>query len=277
MNRTLWTCLLGAAVALAVAGLAYSGETRPSPSPPERADERAAETRPQQIAEQSSSAAEGTAGGPAEPVENGGINPFRREGGFLREDALPGVIEQSDGTLRAGGLYTTRQQPWIVYVAKEKRWRRIPFVAVLGIEAVVIEEKMELRWRWKAMGEPERVYTGEKYPTRRFLWRFHLIDDSYITGTVKGQPLWVERNGQRSKPMVLHERSRGKAGESLEDLVYVKRVIVSRRLMEQVTSQGDRTKAKPSTRPRPPADPQTKPAARGDGEGPFSHFSLKHR
>jgi len=168
---------------------------------------------------------------------DGGRSPFGKVLAVGRPDALPGVVELSDGRILAGGLYTTAEKPWVVFVLKQARWRRVPFITALSITAVVVSEKVELRWRWKAMGEPEKVYTGKKYPTRRFLWKFRLLDGSTLTGAVKGQPLWVQYGRKRHGPFVLHERSRGKDGQSLKDLVYVKRVIVSRRMMEKVLAE----------------------------------------
>jgi len=149
-----------------------------------------------------------------------------------RADALPGVVELSDGRLLPGWIFTTVEQPWLVYQADLKLWRRLPMLAVLSIRSVLVEQRMELRWRWKAMGEPEKVYTGQKYPFRRHLWRFRLLDGTEVTGTVKGQPLWVEHAGKRHGPFVLHERHAGEDGQSLTDLVYVRRVIISRRAMD---------------------------------------------
>ncbi len=170
---------------------------------------------------------------PTEDPDNLGSNPLAK-GEFVRSDALPGAMKLSDGTLLAGGIYTTREKPWRVYVASEKRWRRIPPLAVLSITAKVIEEKMELEWRWKSTGEPEKVYTGRKYPTRRLEWRFLLIDGSEIVGVVKGQPIWVESpDGETHGPLVLHERSKGEPGQSLGDLVYVKKAVLSRRMMKR--------------------------------------------
>lgn len=170
---------------------------------------------------------------PTEDPDNLGSNPLAK-GEFVRSDALPGAMKLSDGTLLAGGIYTTREKPWRVYVASEKRWRRIPPLAVLSITAKVIEEKMELEWRWKSTGEPEKVYTGRKYPTRRLEWRFLLIDGSEIVGVVKGQPIWVESpDGETHGPLVLHERSKGEPGQSLGDLVYVKKAVLSRKMMKR--------------------------------------------
>jgi hypothetical protein len=93
---------------------------------------------------------------------------------------------------------------------------------------------MKLRWRWKAMGEPEKVYTGKSYPFRRLRWRFRLADGSEITGAVKGQPLWIETSDTIHGPYLLQERARGKDGQSLAALVYVRKVVISRRMMKSV-------------------------------------------
>ena len=163
-----------------------------------------------------------------------GRNPFGGGLSFRRSDALPGVLQLSDGKRIPGGLYTTRDTPWKLWVEKERRWRLIPFITVLSIEAVVIEAGMEKEWRWKEMGSDEKVYTGREKPIRRFLWKFHLIDDSYVRGSVKGQPLWIESAGRQKGPFLLHERSAGKYGQTLKQLVYLKRAVISRRAMEQV-------------------------------------------
>jgi len=160
-------------------------------------------------------------------------DPFGRGDRFGRGDALPGVVVLSDDEILAGGIHTTRDRNWEVWVESEQRWRHIPPLAVLSVRAVVLEEKMDREWRWKEMGSDEKVDTDRTRPTRRLQWRFHLIDDSHVTGTIKGQPLWVESAGKRRGPFVLHERSAGKYGQTLKDLIYVKEVVISRRAMER--------------------------------------------
>lgn len=163
-----------------------------------------------------------------------------------RTDAVPGAVEMSDGKQLAGWLYTTRDKPWVVFDPATDRWRRIPFIAVLSINAIVTEEKYELQWRWKEMGAPEKIYTGRKFPYRRFLWEFRLIDGTTIKGAVKGQPLWVAWDGKTAGPMVLHERDKGKIDVKLEDLHYVKKIVVSTKMRDAVLA--DRKK-QPATRP----------------------------
>ena len=232
--------LTGAAVYCATADNSAAGAAKP----PEKAEKPA---KPKSNLDLWLGEDDGNAGNKKTTDLDAGRSPFSAVLAVGRPDALPGVVELSDGRILAGGLYTTVEKPWLVFVEKESRWRRVPFITALSIAAVVVSEKMELRWRWKAMGEPEKVYTGKKYPTRRFLWKFHLLDGSYLTGAVKGQPLWVQYGPKRHGPFVLHERSHGQDGQLLKDLVYVKRVIVSRRLMNAVLAAQAQAAAKKGT------------------------------
>lgn len=162
-----------------------------------------------------------------------GSSPLGPADRFSREDALPGVVVLSDGRVLPGEVFTTRDHDWEVWVESENRWRHVPPAAVLGIRAVVVEEGMELEWRWKEMGSDEKVFTGRSRPIRRLRWRFHLADGSDLTGDVKGQPIWIEHAGRRLGPFVLHERSAGDYGQNLQQLVYVRRVVFSLRAMRQ--------------------------------------------
>ena len=155
-----------------------------------------------------------------------------------REDALPGVAVLSDGTELPGLIATTRDSDWKVWLVDQQRWRFIPPIAVLSIQAVVVEEEMEQEWRWKEMGSDEKQYTGRQRPRRRFAWKFHLIDDSYVVGEVKGQPLWVvDLAGEKHGPFVLHERQDGQYDQKLAELTYVRYVVISRQAMNAASRQ----------------------------------------
>ena len=65
-----------------------------------------------------------------------GVNPFAAGDRFSRRDALPGAVELSDGRVLAGGVHTTRDRNWEVWVESEKRWRHVPPIVVLSIEAI---------------------------------------------------------------------------------------------------------------------------------------------
>jgi hypothetical protein len=184
-----------------------------------------------------------------------GVNPFQKtEEVFSRQDALPGVIELSNGKQLPGGVYTTLEKPWIVWEEQTKSWRRIPLINCLSVTAVVEQERMELRWRWKGMGEPEKVYTGEKYPFRRLHWRFRLIDGSVVEGSTKGQPIFVELRGRKAGPFVLHERMKGNDGQTLGNLVYVRKIVISRKMMHAIIEDIDKQLERDSkSKPKRPA------------------------
>ena len=247
---------------LIAAGAAPSA-TRPASDPQPASDldywlSRARPVEPNQPAATASPASDanrsaaGTGPAGAPPA----ASPFRSSDlPFRRGDALPGVIELSDGNQLPGGLYTTVEKPWIVWSEATKNWRRVDFLTLLSIEAVVEEQRMELDWRWKGMGEPEKVYTGKKYPMRRMHWRFKLIDGSVVEGSTKGQPVFVELAGKVSGPFILGERMKGELGQTLGELLYVRKIVVSRGMMDLVIAD--------KAGPNKPTKPPTTPAANG--------------
>jgi len=220
--------MLGAAVAFGAA----AAEPRKAPPAPAAASEPASNLDFWLNQAKPAAATQGSGVAGKEPAAGSPLGAGAGE--FFRDDALPGVIELSNGKLLPGGVYTTREKPWIVWAEDTKSWRRVPMLTLLSIAAVVEEERMELEWRWKGMGEPEKVFTGKKYPMRRLHWKFRLIDGSYVEGSTKGQPVWVETHGKPYGPFVLHERMKGELDQTQADLVYVKRVIISRKMMEAV-------------------------------------------
>jgi hypothetical protein len=171
---------------------------------------------------------------PAAATSPAGNSAASQPAASLREDALPGAIELSDGFVLGGFLYTTRDSPFVVYLEQEKVYRRIPPIAVLSITAIIKDQTVEPQWRWKEMGAPERVYTGRQQPVRRLEWKFRLIDGSTVTGIVKSQPIWIEQDGKKLGPFILQERSQGSEGTNPADLGYIRKVVISRQAMEQV-------------------------------------------
>lgn len=151
-----------------------------------------------------------------------------------RADALPGVVGLSDGQVLAGMIYTTLDKDLEVWVESQKRFRHVPPLLALSVSAVAVNEEMEKEWRWKEMGSDDRVETGRSRPIRRLEWKLHLIDDSTLVGSIKGQPIWVRAaDGKTAGPFVLNERQAGEYGQKLADLVYIKQIVFSRRAMEE--------------------------------------------
>ncbi|MFO8012600.1 MAG: hypothetical protein R6X20_04750 [Phycisphaerae bacterium] len=147
-----------------------------------------------------------------------------RQAGPRRRDAVPGYVELSSGLKVPGHIYTTRAKRLKTYNLDRQVYEYVPVPALSAIEAVVEWARVDKQWRFKDAGSPEKVYTGKSYPVRMLKWRLTLRNGHEVVGHILGQPLYVEHNGERER-LILHKRQKGPLGDTLEDLVYVKRVV----------------------------------------------------
>jgi len=191
------------------------------------------------------------------------INPFGprpRE----REDALPGYVELSDGSVFPGRVYLTRDVRLRIYDEALQRQREVPLRVIKRIECKVKREWMEKEWRFKQAASAEKVYTGREYPAREYVHVITLHDDRTIEGPLSGvvyvQPYMSSpgeqspyRPGPQPRKFLLHKRDKGPVGSELKSLVYVKVI----ELGEEALSEGRR---KAGARRRPSAEGSPAPA-----------------
>lgn len=160
------------------------------------------------------------------------INPFGPKPA-VREDAVPGYVETSDGKVHPGQVYLTRDKRLKVYDDKLDRQREIPLTAIAQIACKVEKEWMEKEWKFKEAASSEKAYTGRTYPAREYLHVITLRDQRTITGplsaivylqphvTGAGRPGGY-RPDVKPQRFLLNKRNKGKIGEDLKALVYVK-------------------------------------------------------
>jgi hypothetical protein len=103
-----------------------------------------------------------------------------------RDDAIPGYIEMSDGTVQCGLLYLTRDKRLQVLDEKIQRQREIPLNVVKQIECKVAKEWMEKEWKFKELAKDEKMFTGREYPAREYLHVVTLQDGRTIEGPLSG-------------------------------------------------------------------------------------------
>ncbi len=173
------------------------------------------------------------------------INPFGPRP-TVRDDAFPGYVELSDGTIRPGNIYLTRDKRLKIYDEQMKRHREVPLRVVKQIECRVKREWMEKEWKFKELASDEKMYTGRTYPVREYAYQITLGDDRKITGALSGliyvQPLMSSSPGERpamspkAERYLLHQRDKGKIGDKLESVVYVRFV----RLGEEALAEGQK-------------------------------------
>jgi hypothetical protein len=161
------------------------------------------------------------------------VNPFAAgEESGVRKDAVPGYVELSSGAKVPGRIFTTRAKRVKIFNLEKEVYEYVPVPAVRKIETVIEWERMEKEWRFKEAGSPEKVYTGRSYPARKFAYRLTLLGGHTITGHILGQPLYLAREGKVDR-FVLHDRQKGPRDTTLEDLVYVRSVVLGQEAFEE--------------------------------------------
>ncbi len=176
----------------------------------------------------------------AEPPAVNPFGPKQAEQDSRRDDAVPGRVELSDGSIHAGLLYLTRDKRLKIYDAAIERQREIPLRAVKQIDCAIEKEWMEREWKFKESASDQRIYTGRSYPVREYLHTITLADGRTITGPMS-EIIYVElppndssqaAGEGKAEPKVerflLHKRSKGEAGQELKSLVYVKRIVIGK-------------------------------------------------
>ncbi len=178
----------------------------------------------------------------ARAAEPPAINPFGKAPAE-REDALPGYVELSDGSIHPGMIYLTRDKRLQIYDEQLERQREVPLQAVQQIECRVKREWMEREWRFKETTSDEKVYTGRSYPAREYLHTITLQDGRKLTGPLSGivyvqppqqQPAETgqDRPPPKAEQFLLNKRNKGELGQELKSLLYVKRIKLGKEAME---------------------------------------------
>ncbi len=160
------------------------------------------------------------------------IDPFGpRTGG--REDAIPGYLELSDGSVHPGRLYLTRETKLKIYDGAKKSFREIPLDAVSRIDCAVEKEWTEKEWRFKENASDEKVYTGRSYPAREYSHTITLGDGRTIRGPLSAIVYVEPAAGGEAERYLLHQRDKGEPGTDLKALLYVRKVRLGEKALEE--------------------------------------------
>jgi hypothetical protein len=181
------------------------------------------------------------------------INPFGRAPSE-RDDAVPGILELSDGTHHSGLIYLTRDKRLQIFDQTTERQREIPLQAVKTIECHIKKEWTEKEWRFKEGANDEKLYTGRSYPAREYSHTITLKNGKTITGPLSTivyvQPPQFDaiKPGADHAPVqpeqfLLSKRNKGEMGEDLKSLLYVKRISLGKEAVANArkTNKNDST------------------------------------
>ena len=163
----------------------------------------------------------------AEPPAINPFGPTPAERDSQREDAVPGCIELSDGSIHPGLIYLTRDKRLKIYDEQLERQREIPLRVVKQIDCAVKKEWMEREWKYKETTSDEKMYTGRSYPAREYLHTITLHDGRTITGPL-AEIVYLQQPQDDSQAaakgnaepkverFLLNKRNKGEAGAGIE-------------------------------------------------------------
>jgi len=190
------------------------------------------------------------------------VDPFGRAQA-QREDAVPGYIELSDGSVHPGLIYLTRDKRLKIYDDQLQRQREIPLRVVKQIDCAVKKEWMEKEWKYKETASDEKMYTGRSYPAREYLHTITLHDGRTITGPL-AEIVYLRPQDDSSKAtgdshaepkverFLLNKRNKGEVGQELKSLVYVKQIKLGKDALEEAKKKVARSESRAA---KPPAAP----------------------
>jgi hypothetical protein len=164
------------------------------------------------------------------------LNPFGTRS-QVRDDAVGGYVELSDGSTAAGQVYLTRDARLKIYDPELKRQREVPLSAVRRIECSLEKEWLEKEWRFKENANDEKVYTGRSYPVRQYVHTLTLADGRRITGPLAAIVYVQLPDESEPRRYILHQRDKGPLGSELKSLVYVRLIELGDKISERGVKQ----------------------------------------
>ena len=183
----------------------------------------------------------------AEPPTIDPFGPMPGQSGWQRDDAVPGSVELSDGSVRRGLVYLTRDKRLQIYDEALQRQREVPLQMVKQIDGTIKKEWLEREWKYKETTANEKMYTGRRYPVREYLHTVTLKNGRTISGPLSAivyvepsQHSVGQSDDQQPEPerFLLNKRNKGELGASLKSLVYVKQIKLGKEAMEKGNKKG---------------------------------------
>jgi len=135
--------------------------------------------------------------------------------------AADGTVTFSDGTEWTGTVALAGGAKLQVHDGTAVR--TLDPAQVAGLVFAPRAESMERAFSMPEPGKPIRVETGEAYPLRQFAVRIRLVDGTAVAGNLYATALTV-LVGEEKRKLPLLSKQRGKAGQRLDELVYVREV-----------------------------------------------------
>jgi hypothetical protein len=161
-----------------------------------------------------------------------------------RDDAVPGSLELSDGSIYPGLLFLTRDARLKIFDEAQKRQREIPWKSIKRIDCSVLKEWVEKEWRFKENASDEKLFTGRTYPAREYSHNITLQNNQTIHGSLAGIVYVQADPTEQPRRFLLHKRDKGEPGTDLKALVYVRTIQVGEKALDEGKSRAARGKTR---------------------------------
>jgi hypothetical protein len=171
---------------------------------------------------------------------------------------LWGEVHLSNGEKLVGWLSLSYGRRLELYDPAAKKWHKLHLSELIRVDASIRSEEFEREWRWQEGGSDVKVYTGRGYPRRWLDHTCRLKNKETFLGHLNGAVLHVtvpakyvaesaarkneakndgttkdpkqkdapKKTGPLKKRFILRQYERGKLGTTLENLVYVKSIVI---------------------------------------------------
>jgi len=113
--------------------------------------------------------------------------------------------------------------------------KKFGFAQIRELEYVAIKEEMWRQWTWPKRGVKAKKEFGLPYPLRHLNGKITFTSGAVNTATMDTAIIYIRpENGKTEKHIVYKLKQRGKPGQAMEDLVYIRRI----KLLGPQTTQG---------------------------------------
>jgi hypothetical protein len=162
---------------------------------------------------------------PSTPVESSTTAPSTMPSVFSGGAGAEGrdaTLLLSNGRKIFGKFATTPGEPIRIFDTGKQEYRDLPLKIIKSMQANVLWERLEPEWKFKESGSDVKEYSGKTYPARETEYVVTLENGDKITGGIAA-PIY-QQTPDGDKLFILHKRDKGEPGQSLTDLVFIKRI-----------------------------------------------------
>ncbi|MFH1423039.1 MAG: hypothetical protein ABIH42_10060 [Planctomycetota bacterium] len=142
-----------------------------------------------------------------------------------KQGELHGRVSFSDGSERKGIIYLMGRAPLQLFDADKDAFEKTPLEYIESIKTVVVNEEMVDEWIWKEESKDEKIYTGKKFPKRRYKTEIKLRNGTTIRGDCVTVGYIKNPDNAEETKFFLKRYDKGSIEQTLSDIVYVKEIV----------------------------------------------------